>query len=157
MFKNQITTNILIVSLLSGCAVYDNRTAGTYRPTASNGFKGMILVEMGGGLHDARPYMDRNCAPYGGLNSSSIRLGTPEGGIAKFNAMSGNFWSYECRGFGQNLAPNPVISSPRNSAPASSNSVTAPKESLEVVGKKCLELGFKKGSDELLNCIEKLR
>ena len=156
MHKNKIFALFLSL-VLSGCAVYDNRTAGTYRPSASNGFKGMILVEMGGGLQDARPYMDRNCAPYGGLDSSSIRMGAPESGMAKFNAMSGQFWAYECRGFSKNSALSPVITPPDNPIPASVNSATTPRESLEVVGKKCLELGFKKGSDELLNCIEKLR
>ena len=157
MLKIYIVNTILLSALVSGCAVYDNRTAGTYRPTASNGFKGMILVEMGGGLQNARPYMDRNCAPYGGLNNSSIRIGTPEGGIAKLNAMSGSFWSYECNGFSQNSSPSRLITSPNRPAAIPSREEAVPKNSLEIVGKKCLDLGFKKGSDELLNCIEKLR
>ena len=113
MSKETIPALVLCLAM-TGCAVYDNRTAGTYRPSVSNGLKGMILVELGGGLSNARPYMVRNCGAYGGLNEASIRMGSPEGAIAKFNAMSGNFWSYECNGLNKNPAVRPVITATNN-------------------------------------------
>lgn len=157
MLRIYIVNTILFSALISGCAVYDSRVAGTYMPSITNGLRGMVLVEMGGGLQDALPRMNKNCAAYGGLNQASVHRAVPEGGMAKFNAMSGNFWSYECNGFSQNSSPSPLISPPKSPVAAPSNEVTVPRESLEMVSKKCLELGFKKASEELLNCIEKLR
>ena len=150
-------TPLLLFLLISGCKVYDSRVAGTYMPSVTNGLRGMILVEMGGGLQDALPHMNKNCAAYGGLNQTSIRRDTPEGGMAKFNAMSGNFWSYECNGFNSSPQVKPVFTAPSTTVHTPNRTAEDTRAPLGLVSKKCLELGFKKGSDELLNCIEKLR
>ncbi len=151
MTKTISLTAALLLSLTGCTHVDDSFCCGTYRPSASNGFAGLLLIELGG-LEEAKPYMFRNCESYGGLRESSIRRGSPDSAIYKLSQITANFWAYQCNGFEQKPTTGSGITTP----PAQSKPEET-KEALEAVAQKCLDLGFERGSDELLKCIEKLR
>jgi len=146
---------VTLFVFVSGCAVYDDRIAGTFRPSPANGFKGVIHVELGGGIERARPFMMRNCAPYGGLRESSVKVTSADSFQGRLNALTGTDWAYECNG----PQPLPVTQPARPGPPPAISTPVAPpvRVSVQQASERCLDLGFKKGTDELLGCIERLR
>ncbi len=139
--------NLLLVAALSaaisGCSVYDgahyHQWYGTYNPSLSNGYAGIIAYEPGA---DVTAFMQNKCAQYGGLDFSSVRDGTAPKMIGN---NLGFVKQYRCYG------PRP---SPQNSAPITSN--TQNLTSVDDAKRKCTDLGFKAGTESFGKCVLQL-
>ena len=136
---------------LTGCGTVQTGTHGTYLPTPSNGYRGLIgWVLEGSELQE----MSRNCANYGGLKSWERPRGWEQDGGPTIGVM---YQKYECNG---PIKPSdlrrveniPALTQPQyQSAPPSTNSIT-----IDSASAKCVELGFKKGTEKFGDCILKI-
>ncbi len=142
----RLSTTIICVACISltACSVYDNPAQhqwyGTYNPSVSNGYTGLISYEPGA---DITSFMQNKCAPYGGLDHSSVRDG-------RAPKMVGNNFGFvkQYRCFG----PPKVNQAPI--APTISNS--QPALSIDDAKRKCSDLGLKTGTEVFGKCVLQL-
>lgn len=141
----KITFYIFIALVMSSCTVYDGAFRhgmyGTYDPSLSNNYSGLIAYEPGA---DITSFMQSKCAAYGGLDFSSVRDGTAP-------KMLGNnlgfVKQYRCYG------PQTKSNSP---ATFQQQNYSQPSITLDAAKKKCAELGLKPGTEPFGNCVLKL-
>lgn len=153
--------------LLAGIAALSLSACGTVRteggpmpglqsPRSSNGYQGVLYVELGG-LSDAIPFMARSCQTYGGVNEASIINKAPDGLVA-INALVGNFYFYRCNGpsviQSQSVQSNQVqpVSSQGNITAGTSPSI----DLIESAKEKCADLGFKPQTEKFGDCVLRL-
>lgn len=145
---------LFLLVAVGGCAVYTDRIAGTYRPSLSTDYTGILAVEFGGGLGDATPYMFNLCRDYGGLNQSSVvEVASPMG----LMGVGHTFWKYRCNGLSARFEQRSPIQ--QYAAPPQPNLNKNPGQSglsPQQARERCKELGFKDGSDALADCALKL-
>jgi len=141
-----LTAVFFIASIsLSACSVYDNPAQhqwyGTYNPSLSNGYTGLISYEPGA---DITSFMQNKCAPYGGLDHSSVTDG-------RAPKMVGNNFGFvkQYRCFGPPKVNQPPISSPTVIH-------SQPTLSIDNAKKKCLDLGLKPGTEVFGKCVLQL-
>ena len=136
---------ILSLILLQSCAVVNQVFVENRQypgPDASTA--GIIgTSKPGGGLDEVKAAMISNCADWGGLNESSIMLTNPRG--AK---LFTDYWSYRCNGL--NPQPSTTPSTTIQKPPANNQGDVATAKS------KCIELGFKTGTERFGNCVLQL-
>lgn len=145
MNKKSVLETGFACILISGCSVYDNpgqhQWYGTYNPSLSNGYTGLIAYEPGA---DITSFMQNKCALYGGLDLSSVRDGTAP------KIIGNNFGfvkQYRCYG------PPKV-----NQSPVTTPSViySQPGLSIDEAKKKCADLGLKSGTEVFGKCVLQL-
>ena len=176
----KICTPLLLITFLTGCAVYNSpyqhASYGTFDPARSNNYSGKIAYEPGG---DYISHMRNQCAPYGGLDSNSVRDTTTKTLGNHFGLLK----EYKCRG-----VPGPQINQvvvpaknqndevkklqaevsrlqelekakqEPNQAEAVIKNVAPESErlSLDASKKKCMELGFKPSTEGYGKCVLQL-
>jgi hypothetical protein len=135
---------------LSGCGTVQTGTHGTYPPTPSNGYRGLVgWVVTGSQLQE----MARNCVNYGGLKSWERARGWEQGGGPTIGVM---YQNYECHGpinppALRKVETIPALQPQYQSAPPAINSST-----IDSASAKCVELGFKKGTEKFGDCVLKI-
>lgn len=136
---------------LIGCGTVQTGTHGTFLPTPSNGFKGLIGWVTNGPQYKE---MTDNCASYGGVKNWEQARGWEQGGGPSIFVM---YQRYECRGPINSpdlkRAENPHVPTQRkyqNSSPATKSST------IDSASVKCEELGFKRGTENFGDCVLKI-
>lgn len=145
MNKLSIAATFFISTILTACSVYDNPAQhqwyGTYNPSLSNGYTGLISYEPGA---DVISFMQNKCAPYGGLDHSSVRDG-------RAPKMVGNNFGFvkEYRCFGPPKTTQAPVSAPTIIH-------TQPTLSVDEAKRKCSDLGLKPGTEVFGKCVLQL-
>ena len=136
----------LMLMLLSACTpILDQPIRkGNELPSASNGYRGILMTESWGNYLD---YMEKTCAPYGGLDRFSIYETNSRCGVIGCDFMTVTK-GYSCRGAQENIEV-------RDQTPPATK-LSNQKPSLDESKLKCAELGFKAGSEAFGNCVLKL-
>jgi hypothetical protein len=171
----QIFTILLVSSslLVAGCTSYSTGAHGSYAPSYSNGFTGLIAWELEEQSEILRA-MHLQCANYGGLNLSSVATAERPYNGKYFM----NYRSYRCNGINTSrpstapatFAPQAL---PSNQPSVVSNPLTSSEADIQIdkkqkpillqsenkieeAKKKCLDLGFKSGTEKFGQCVLKL-
>ena len=176
----KIYTPLLVITFLTGCAVYNSpyqhASYGTFDPARSNNYSGKIAYEPGG---DYMSHMRNQCASYGGLDSNSVRDTTSKIPGNNFGLVK----EYKCKGFPEaqiNKIVVPVnnqneevkklqaevsrlqelekqqqvnVQTTEIMKPANSENE---RLSLDASKKKCTELGFKPATEGYGKCVLQL-
>jgi hypothetical protein len=137
--------------VLAGCGTVQTGTHGTYLPTPSNGYRGLIGWVTTGPQYKE---MTDNCANYGGLKNWEQARGWERGGGPTIGVM---YQRYECRGpinppdlRRADVVPTPSQPQYQNASPATNSST------IDSASAKCAELGFKKGTEKFGDCVLKI-
>jgi hypothetical protein len=143
-------TSIFFTSLtLVGCAGYisgiqDHNTLGAIwnGPSSSNGYVGELAAFSGTGYPQVEQRAILNCSSYGGLKGQPTKS-RPD------NPLAGTtYWKYQCNGMQAQSYSMPTAS------PVQKPPVTTSLP-IEEAKSKCVELGFKQGTEQFGNCVLK--
>jgi hypothetical protein len=176
----KICTPLLLITFLTGCAVYDSpyyhASLGTFDPARSNNYSGKIAYEPGG---DYMSHMRNQCARYGGLDLNSVRDTTSKALLNNLGLVK----EYKCKGFPEahiNRDVSPVntkideikklqaeVTRLQEFEKTKQESIqteaviknVAPENerlSLDASKKKCTELGFKPATEGYGKCVLQL-
>ncbi|MBU3598568.1 hypothetical protein [Polynucleobacter bastaniensis] len=140
--------SILLIQIpLLGCAGYisgiqDHNTFGAIwkGPSSSNGYVGELAAFSGTGYPQVEQRASQNCSSYGGLKGQPTKS-RPD------NPLAGTtYWKYQCNGMQSYSAPP--------ASPVQKPPVTT-LLSIEQAKSKCVDLGFKQGTEQFGNCVLK--
>jgi hypothetical protein len=153
----KFAVSFVLLLNIAGCATVGTRGYGGARsPSPANNYQGIIYVEMGG-LSDVRPYMNRDCQGWGGVDESSILKGVPPGSVASINAVFGTYYFYSCNKNNPRVVEDSKISPPLTPLNELVKSeAIAPSLKIDSARDKCSELGFKKGTEKFGDCVLKI-
>jgi hypothetical protein len=137
---------ITCMTLVSCGAPHSAGLYGTYSPSVSNGFVGLMGQDFSSpSIND----MAAKCASFGGLDPSSIR----EESNQDWKLTGVYFRSYRCNGIGNNLKiSKEKIQSPVSNTPQPTSNST----SLDTAKLKCVDLGFKENTEVFGKCVLQL-
>jgi hypothetical protein len=139
----------LAQSVLVGCAGYTsgiqdhNTFAAIWNgPSSSNGYVGELAAFSGTGYPQVEQRAALNCSSYGGLKDKPWKS-RPD------NPLAGTtYWKYQCNGMlAQSYSMPSASPAQRPPAPTSL--------SIEQAKSKCIDLGFKQGTEQFGNCVLK--
>ena len=172
-----------IISLfLVGCTVYTKRSGGSYQPSASNNYEGLLVVEFSlDGYDAAEIHMIRECEPFGGFKRGSAHKTSAPPPYDKWGWNFGNtYWKYSCNGLkiatqksstprfdcetklgskaSRNLVDQCVDAHSKNIPFLYPTIENTPKSNLsfDSYKTKCTDLGFKPGTQEFGKCVLQL-
>jgi len=143
MRATTITIILILSSQLLGCvgSVKQNHW-GARLPSQNR--SGILHIELSNNVQNAIPSMQDACRNLGGLDEKSIKM---LNSTNEFRAWIGySTWEYSC--FGVNRIPPKEIQKPLEERQGN-NDMTSGKQ-------KCLELGFKAGTEGFGKCVLQL-
>lgn len=153
--NQKIFISLLVTAFGTGCTVHTKHIGGTYEPSLTTNYTGILSIELSEDISDVMPHMIRICSTYGGLRpGSAVRVDSPVG----WKGMGNTYWKYQCNGLG-NREPQRYNYTNTTLPPSTPTPISAPKKpliSVEEARQKCRDLGFKEGTDAFADCGLKL-